>query len=330
MKLTSIPADFSPILADNYFHFEEVDPAVSTEIYFFDSDGQRLGARRYAGRSVIDSSPRAIIRRMLDPQPVVRGPLRLEQPARRQVALSVAVGEDGERSALVRFGANVVALEPSAMVGPARQRRVISPDEFDELSLYLKEGDGVIVDVTTPQSDTSERLLRYVCPSSGLYTLTYSFEDLRSALDQQEESVELELRVWVGGLLKGVIDYLVVPSAKGDCRVAWLDAYGAVRHYTFRSQPEEHQQVERRESDTLSGTHTLAVESWSRLRLRSGLLSRGEMDFVRGLTSAPRLWRLEGDEWRPCTIEESVCRCSGEGAMSIDVTLRPSRKSQLW
>ena len=329
MRLTTIPADFSPILADNFFHFEDVDPSVSTEIHFFDDKGEGLGARRYAGRTVIDSSPRAFLSLMLDPQPAVRGSLAVLRPEGRQVELSVAVGADGEHSSGVRFAANVARLEPSAVVGPAEQSRVIASGEYDEFSLLLAEGDDVTLECQV-EGRSEVTLLRYVCPEAGYYTVVFEAEDLFNSLGEEQEPERLSLRVKIGGALKGTLLYTVVPAAQGECRLAWLDAYGAIRHYTFRILPEESLEVARRESDTLQGVQTLEVESWNTVVLRSGPLTSGQMEFLKGVISSPRVWQLVGREWVPVTIGESVCRCAGKGARSVELRLRSAKRTKLW
>lgn len=329
MKLISFPDDFSPLLADNYFHFEEADPEVSTEIFFYSDEGEPLGARRYAGRAEIDTSPRAFVQRTLDPEPVERGAMRIFQPSGRQVGLSVAVGADGEPSPVVMFAANVLPLLSSSLLGSSEQRRVMTLEEFDEVSMLLTGGDSVSVECCGADG-TQPTPLTFTCPQSGLYTLTFTAEELCARVGLGESGGRVDVRVMIDGATKGLLHYNIIPAAEGDRRVAWLDVYGAIRHYTFTQLPVERLEVARSESDTLRGTRTLSVESWKRTSLRTGPLSNTELDYIKGLICSPRVWLREGERWVACSITDSLCRCGQRDTMSLEVTLRPSQKTTLW
>lgn len=330
MKLISYPSDFSPLLADNFFHFEEADPSVSTEIYFFDEQGATMGARRYAGRSEIDSSPRALLQRSLDPEPVERGSLRVVQPAGRQVGLSVAVGSDGEHSSVVRFAANVLPLMPSSLVGASEQQRAMSEGDYDELTLRLTEGDRLTMECSPSGSEEVVCPLEFECPADGLYTLTFTARELLDILDLEVGSARVDVGLLVAGELKGLIHYRLLPACKGEKRVAWLDVYGAIRHYSFSLLPTERVEVTRRESDTLRGSRTLSVESWKSTTLQSGPLSRGELDYLQGIVCSPRVWMLSEGAWMPCSVENSLCSCGPKDVLSLEITLRPAQKTTLW
>lgn len=331
MKLISYPEDYSPLLADNFFHFEGADPAVSTEIYFFSEEGEPLGARRYAGRSEIDSSPRAILKRTLNPGPAERLALGVVRPEGREVGLSVAVGEGGDRGPVVRFAANLLPLLSSAVVGPAEQTRRLSPADYDEVSLLLAEGERLTVECAAEgEGEWVSLPVSFECERAGLYVLVFTAESLLAAAPSALQRGEMVLRVKIDGDTKAHIRLLLCPASRNNHRVAWLDAYGAIRHHTFDTQSVERVGVERSESDTLRGTLTLGVESWRSVGLHSGPLSQAEMDYLKGVVCSPRVWLLEGDEWVECCVEESVCRCGVAEVLSLSLTLRPSRKSRVW
>lgn len=329
MKLISFPTDFSPLLADNYFHFEEVDPTVSTEIYFFSSSGEPLGARRYAGRTTIDTSPRALLQRTLDPEPVEAAPIRISIPSTRQVGLSVAEGPDGEQSPVVMFGANVLPILPSSLLGPSEQRRRMSLADYDEVSLRLTQGDVLRVEVLLEGGQTVCPMT-FRAPKSALYVVTLSAENLCELVELGHSGGRVDVAFTIGDSSVGLLHYELFPAAKGDRRVAWLDVYGAIRHHTFTQPPTERYEVERRECGSQQGTLTLGVEGWKSTTLRTGPLSLPDLDQIRGLVCSPRVWLLEDEGWVAQSIENSVCRCGVGEVMSLEVTLRPSQKTTLW
>jgi hypothetical protein len=331
MKLASFPADFTPIVDDNFFRFEEVDTTTSTELQFFDQSGRLLGARRYAGRSEIEASPKAFLRRLLHPSPVAKGDLRVVQPEGRTEGLSVGSESEGVVSPTVLFAANTLPLQPSALMGPVEQWREIAPGEYDELSLLLLKGDTLRVECYRAEGEEVELPKVFVCESSGPWVLTFSAEELMEIVGIDTPGEEAIVRLRIGERIIGLIHYLTRPASGCDRRVAWIDGYGAVSYYTFRTPSTERFEVQRSVCDTLQGATTLGVSSWKQLSLSTAPLSRGEMESLQGLVASPCVWLLEGESWVPVVVLDAQCRCGSPSAtepLALSLSLRPAK--QYW
>lgn len=330
MQLISQPANFSSLAHDNHFVFEGADGGSSTEVAFHLADGTLLGVRRYAGRQTIASSPRAFLRRTIDPQPEIFRRSSLVKPEGRDAELYVAYGEEGARSSDVLFTASLAHLQADTAMGPRDTLRTIALGEQDEIALTLARNSRV--EVTCTLSDGSVILLDSEIVARRGVWLVGVVPDTILSYSSQPLSVEwFDVTVVVGGELLTRVHYTLTERPEGAVRLAWLNPRGYLTYHTFEGLSSSQLATRRSEAFSQGVTTTLALEGWRELSLSSGVLSRSEAQRVGEVATSPRVWRMFPDGTaEPCTLLSSSVGALGREALSVELTLRPSKTTTYW
>lgn len=326
MKLVSYPADYSSAYDDNYFRFEEVDVATPTEIRFYSDGGELLGARRYAARESILSSPRTFVERLLAPEPILSNKLECCTPNGRQAAIAVGYNGDTERSPLIHFTTSHSQVSLRAVMGAEEQRRAISLGECDEVAFRAAEGDRLVVSVRINDRVAIHTPYNAIVPAEGVNILVVNPQYIITQIQPREEVETLHLSLSLGGEKLATIHYTILPAVKGSTRLAWLNRDGYISYYTFRSTPREELKTSRSECETPTGTLTLGGEGWRERILRSGYLPVDEAEALVGVVTSPRVWMITPEGVEPQTVISHSVVTLGEGAHTLELTIRPSRK----
>ena len=329
MKLVSYPTNYSSLFDDNYFRFEEVDASTPTEILFLREDGEPLGARRYVGREVIETSPKSLLRRVLAPQPRAAAKCEFVAVDDRDVALMVVYNENSMRTPTARFTACHTPLDRLALFGLQEQKRTISRGEFDEVAITAPAG--VTLEAYCSLAGGTKRNLARMLTGEreGVWLLTIHTDHLLSVVGAVGEECDVEVVVNVAGNLLAHIGYTIEPRRRGDVRLAWIDPYGAISYHTFhRTDPEQILSL-RTECQTSEGTQFLSLEGWSDLRLGSGYLSAAEWERVSAVVTAPKVWVVE-EGFIPAVLSSSKALYGvGEG-YTVELSVRPAKKTTFW
>lgn len=327
MKLVSYPTSFSSIFDDNYFRFEEVDPSTPTEILTYLKGGRLLGARRYAGRTVIETTPKALLRRVIAPKPRVATACQFMRVADRDVAIRLAYDDNTLLTPTVRFTASHKPLYPLSAFGPREQWRTLSQGEFDELSFIAPEGARLEAYCRCGGGEWIELASLQDSGEEDIFLLTVEADHLFSVVGGERD---VELMVYVAGNEVVRVHYSVDAPRKDDVRLAWLNEYGSISYHTFHRNASEQIHSSRNESQTAHGTEILSLQGWRSLSLESGFLSSGEMESVAGVVTSPMVWIVEGGNFAPVTLTSSKALCDGVEGYSVTLTLRPIKKQTYW
>lgn len=330
MKLVSYPKNYSSLFDDNYFRFEEVDASTSTEILFYRENGEPLGARRYVGREVIETSPKSLLRRVLAPQPKAAEVCEFVAVDDRDVALKLVYNEGTMRTPTARFTASHTTLDRLALFGPEKQRRIISRGEFDEVAIIAPAG--VTLEAYCSLAGESKRALarELTGEREGVWLLTIDTNHLLSVAGAGGDECEVEVVVNVAGNLLALIVYTIEPRRRGDVRLAWMDAYGAISYHTFHCTSPEQILSSRTECQTSGGTQLLALEGWNSISLGSGLLSEAEWERVAGVATAPRVWVVEEGGFTPVVLSSSKAHRGGGQGCSVELAVCHAKKRTYW
>lgn len=293
MKLQSYPPNFSSIFAPNIYSFEEVEPAISTEIKFFVAGGRPLGARRFAGRTTISTSPEALLRRTINPEPIAHSnKCELLRPDGRSVAIYATYG--AETTPLRYFTASHKLLAAGEVMGGSSQQRLLARGEADEVALVANEGSRV--KLVAHLSDGSQAtLLSESLPIDGVWVARVVADDVVSRAIEPEAVEWFRLVVSVDGAEASTLHYTLAQHPRSAVRLAWLNADGFIDYHTFSAPIEQQICSSRSECRLPSGTTSLAVEGWHELSVQSGHLPRAQLDRVGGIACSPRVWLVGSD-----------------------------------
>lgn len=325
MKLTTIPADFASAYDDNYFVFEEVDASTPTEVAFLDAEGERLGARRYASRESIQTSPRSLLERLLEPRPVVEGGCRFLFGADRQTALAVEFDGGAQSSPLVHFTAAHTPTPLHSVMGGSEQYRTLSAGEHDEVAFRAAVGDSLVAMVMMDGA-VPTFLCGATARQSGVHVLIVDADEILERTGQKPESFDVSITI--GGVRVATIHYRLRSVAKGAVRLAWLNREGYISYHTFPAPLSERVVCARSECETPYGTLILGGASWREKTLGSGFLSAEQAEQLVGLVTSPRVWLLEGEVAKPQTIISHTMQLCGEGGRTLRLEVRDARKEE--
>ncbi len=330
MKLVSYPTNYSSLFDDNYFRFEEVDASTPTEIIFFKEGGGPLGARRYVGREVIETSPKSLLRRVLAPQPRAAQMCEFVAVDDRDVALIVVYNDQTMRSPTARFTASHTSLDRLAFFGPEEQRRTFSRGEFDEVAIAAPAG--VTLEAYCSLAGGVKKLLarELTGEREGVWLLSINANHLLSVVGARGEECEVEIVINVAGNLLAHIHYTVEPHRKGDVRLAWLDPHGAISYHTFHLSDSEQLLSFRTECQTSDGVQLLAIEGCRNLALGSGYLSVAEWERVSGVVTAPKVWVVEESGFTPAVLSSSKTHYGAREGYTVELTVSPAKKVTFW
>ncbi len=326
MQLISYPADYSSAHDDNYFHFVGADVDTPTEICFYDNGGRLLGARRYVARESILTSPRAFVERLLSPSPLLSDTLACKVPVGREAALLVGYNGDTERSPLLHFTASHSALPLNSVMGEVEQRRTISRGECDEVAFRASKGDRLVVTGNINGKLGGHILHNETVPANGINLLVVNIDSVIAKIQPREEVATINLTITLAGERLVTIDYTLLPTVEGSTRLAWLNRDGYISYHTFHTTDKESVVTSRSECETPAGTLTLGGEGWRERRLHSGYLPAVEAEVLAGVVTSPRVWMITPEGAEPQTIISHSVTTLGEGAHSLTLTIRPSRK----
>ena len=324
MVLTSTPADYSSAYdPNNEFRFEGVDPSVPTEIVFYDGSGEVVGARRYAHRGSISTSPQNFLQRMLNPHPYNLSECRVCLATDREATLSVGYNDGANRTSNIHFTAAVGRIPSPTAFGGYEQWRTISAGECDEVAFKLPKGCTLTAECRFGGEKGSVVLCTETITTSGLYVVTIDADQI---LAHHPEAEQFDFVVLMSGGVVGILHFEVAPAVKDSVRVAWLNTEGYISYHTFRGAPTERLHTSRSECETPSGTQTLGVESWRESVLRSGYLSAEGVERLAGIATSPRVWRVTREHSEPHILLSHIITTLGSGARCVELTLRPASK----
>lgn len=325
MNLTYSPADYASAYdPENLFCFDGVDPAVPTEIVFYDSKGEVLGARRYAQRETIETSPESFLQRMLDPHPYDLRGCQIVRATDRSVALSVGYNDGANRSPVIHFTASQGRLPNPTALGGISQERIISAGECDEVLFKLPKGARLAAECRFEGEESGTVMCELSIGVADIYAVIVDADEIL-ALNPAAESFDFV--VAVSGSVVGRIHYEVAPAVAGSVRLAWLNTEGFISYHTFRGAPSERLITSRSECQTQDGTQTLAVESWHESTLRSGYLSAEGVERLSGIATSPRVWRVTAEGAEPQRLLSHAITTLGSGARQVELTIRPARRA---
>lgn len=331
MQLISQPADPSPLFGENLFVFEGADAATSTEIAFHLADGTLLGARRYAGRGSIATSPNAYVNRTLHPVPHHFDRSTIERAEGRDVELYVAYNNGADRSSAILFTASHDNLSFGSAMGPNDTRRIISPGEWDEISILAPRGARLELTAVLSDGTTPILLSSRVTPERGVWLVSV-VADVILAFSSTPADVEwFDVNVSSGGSLLTTVRYHLEEAPRDAVRLAWLNPRGYISYHTFRGSATEQVASRRTEAPSYEGTTTLSLDGWRELKLVSTPLPRSEVARVGEVATSPRVWRIYPDGTAvPHTLLSGAVRSLGPSAHTVELTLRPSKTTTYW
>lgn len=325
MKLVSYPTNYSSIFADNIYRFTGVDAATPTEILFY-ANGVRVGARRYVGREVIETSPKALLARVIAPLPKAGEKCEFVRTDNRIVSFQVGYDDEGVKlSPAVKFTASRTPLQPLKIAGPKEQWRTISPGEFDEVALIAPAS--ALLEAFCEVAGVASVPLANLrtAEEGGVWLLTVVADQILAMVGEREE---VTLAVRMSGVEVARIHYTIVPAQRGDVRLAWLNEWGSISYHTFHNSDVEQMVTSRNECRTAQGIQLLSLEGWRTLALSSGYLPEGEMEIVGGVVTAPKVWMVEESGFVPCVLASSQAIRGTE--FSVELTLRTARAESYW
>lgn len=325
MNLTSYPADYSSAFdKNNLYCFDCGDATAPTEITFYDGDGVVIGARRYAPSEKIAASPESFLRRLLNPHPHTNVPgCRIFHAPDREVAIAVGYNDNANRTPLVHYTASLAPLALHAVMGGDEQWRSIAAGEWDEVAFRVENGEKMTAVCHFPDGIGDRTLVTNTAQASGLHILSV---DADVALVSKPTAESFDVVLSVGGVEIATLHYEVAAAAPKGVRIAWLNSEGYISYHTFRTVLAERLQAVRSEYETASGTLTLAVESWREMTLRSDFLSSDKEEWLSELAASPKVWRIDSRRAVPQSITSHSVVFAGDGARSVELTLRPARK----
>lgn len=324
MNLTSSPADYASAYdQNNQFCFEGVDPAVPTEIVFYDGKGVVLGGRRYAQREKITTSPQSFLQRMLSPHPYTLRGCQIFRAEDRSVALSVGYNDGANRSPVVHFTAAQGRVPSPTALGGFEQCRTLSAGECDEVIFKLPNGARLSAECRFESEGSGRVLCEKSITTSDLYAVVVDADEILALCPSADS---FDFVVTMSGSVIGRIHYEVVPAVAGSVRLAWLNTDGFISYHTFRGTSSERLVTSRSECQTQGGTQTLSVESWHERTIRSGYLSAEGVERLAGIVTSPRVWRVTADGVEPQTLLSHTISTLGSGARQVELTLRPASK----
>ena len=320
MNLTSYPTDYASAYdPNNTFCFEGADPTAPTEIIFYDGNGGVLGARRYAQRERIVTSPQSFLQRMLDPHPYTLRGCQIVRATDRSVALSVGYNDGANRSPVIHFTASQGRLPNPTALGGFSQERIISAGECDEVLFKLPKGARLTAECRFEGEESGTQMCELFIGVSDIYAVIVDADEIL-ALNPAAECFDFV--VAMSGSVVGRIHYEVATAVAGSVRLAWLNTEGFISYHTFRGVPSERLVTSRSECQTQGGTQTLAVESWRECTLRSGYLSAEGVERLSGIATSPRVWRVTAEGVEPQILLSHAITTLGSGARQVELTIR--------
>lgn len=324
MVLTSTPADYSSAYdPNNEFRFDGVDPSVPTEIVFYDGSGAVVGARRYAHRESITTSPQNFLQRMLNPKPYNTSGCKIVLANDRQAILSVGYNDGANRTSNIHFTAAQGRVPNPTAFGGYEQWRTISAGECDEIAFRLPNGCTLSVECRLNGEQKGVVLCSSAITTSGIYVVTIDADQILALSPDVEQ---FDFVVLMSGGVVGVIHFEVAPAPTEGVRLAWLNDEGYISYHTFRGAPTEQLHTLRSECETPNGTQTLGVESWRESSLRSGYLSTEGVERLSGIATSPRVWRVTKEHSEPQILLSHTISTLGSGARQVELTIRPAGK----
>lgn len=328
MRLYKSPYSYSSASGNDLFRFDSIDPTKPVEVAFHTADGTLLGTRRYYGRTSVDVSPRAFLRTLLSPTPVVVDSTLFLRPAGRDAAIYLRYGLQQLHSPVVGFTSSRYHHDsPAPLVAHAEPRR-LAEGECDEVAILVESGVMLQARGRIGAGEWSE-LARMGTSESGVHILAVAYADLLTLTDQPHSEQRVEVEILADGEVLCGVDYILAESEPQGVRVAWVDSEGAIAYHTFGHLPECELLSSRVVVEADGGVESLAVESWRRWRVESGRLSAAEWERLSEALGSPRLWVVErGGGVVEVVAEESRAVATGPLSHTLSLTLREARKQQ--
>ena len=327
MKLTSYPKNYSSVFADNFLHFEEVDPNEPFEVSFKDDVVGLLGTKRFVGASEVDCSLRNYLHRRLDPHPIILDRSAFNEATGRNVRLTALWGDD-QKSAKMTFTLSHDNLTAPALIGGSRQSRRISAGEVDEILFVVGRERNICCKVVLSTGE-SRNVYTKTLTNDGLWVWTVCADEMISKSARPEELDSFSFEIVVGEESLGKVTYTLAPTSPSAVRLAWLGASGQIYYHNFPIAVRRDVEAESSVAELAEGTTILSKSGWKVLRLDSGVVSQDVVAHLEGIATSPRVWVMEEGVATPMVLLSSQTRLSGTGR-GVSLVLRPAKKTTYW
>lgn len=311
-----LPDNYSSAFTGALYKVTSAESTAPYVVEVVNSDaGETLGIRRvqYTNNNTLNIG--RYLSRALSPRPIV-GTSGFTVPEGRDVGVRLMVGDTltDER----RFTSSLTSLSGNRLLS-ALTERTISAGQTDEIALFAEAG-SVVIGVEFGGEVEAKRLALY-SHSGGL--LCYTLEvDKVLALTDNSSLRDFRVLVSVGGEHVASIHYLLRQPSAHNVRLAWLNPYGAIDHYTFHSLG----QLLRTNKERIVGADGVRVVRsegrWEEV-LSSGYLPGAVARVLASLLTSPKVWRIDGDEVVALDVtDESMTISDGESLTAIRVVVR--------
>lgn len=326
MILSKTPADFASAYADNLFEFEEVDMTYPCELIFYDAGGNIVALRRYAGQQSVTTSPRAILKRLISPEPLAEvAKCEFVRPEGRDATLSVEYDDGEQVTPEVLFTSSCYNHTANSPMGSSEQWRTIAAGECDEVAFAVTEGATLAARLLVDGIEHAQ-LGSFTSPAKGVVLFALVADDVLSSVAESRLQEGFDICFDLNGRECAQLHYRLRSAHNSDVRLAWLNAEGGISYHTFH-RPTKSLHRSSREYATASGREVASVEVWSECHLVSEVLPATELQqLLAGVLSSPRLWlRSEDGSYSPQLLLTSQAPLQGDGAGRVSLTLRPSQ-----
>lgn len=327
MKLKNYPADFASAYADNPFSFEEVDITSPCELIFYDADGNVVALRRYVGQQSLTTSPRAILQRLISPEPLAEvARCEFVRPEGRDATLSVEYDDGEQMTPEILFTASRYDHAANSPMGSSEQWRTIAPGECDEVAFVVTEGATLSARLLVDGIEHAQ-LASFTSPAKGVVLFALAADDVIERVADLELEGGFDICIDLNGRECVQLHYRLRSAHNSDVRLAWLCAEGGICYHTFhRSTRSLHRSSTVRTTST--GQEVARGEMWSESRLVSEVLPAVELhQLLTGILSSPCLWLRQKDgSYTPQLLLTSEAPLQGDGAGRVSLLLRSAQR----
>ncbi len=317
--IIQIPENYSSAYSGALYHLRELHAAPCVDVEVIDTDaGETLGIRRVRHLEEAVLNITGYLTRALNPRPLPHDALGWVEPVGRDVGVCLACGD--LLTDPCRFVASLEGLQVGTLLSDLR-RRTLARGERDELSFLLPACH--VEAHALPAGGAQGRVVVAAADhGGGLLSLAIDGSTLLHQLPEGSGAIELE--IVVDGRPLTSLHYLLGVELHDGLRLGWLNRYGAIDYFTFRSL-QRHLVSDKERVLTPSGALVVSSQATVEHSISSGYLSCRDAEVVAGVLSSPRLWLIDGSEAIPHEVtNQRIEMSSHDHLCELHFTLRAS------
>ncbi len=343
MQIESQPNQFSSAFGAVSYGIAAGSETAAT-VHIVGGNPQRvLGAKRISGATQYAVNIAPYLRGEFDPRPLPAGGVGFVAPQGRLTLSHIVAG--GRLAADGSSVAGGIASQQTFITGAVAELSVgahkllsarpsslsIRPGDADEIAFIALAGTPCKArfELFTREGDTCVSFEETFAPSiTSVVALNVSMPGIAVCLEHLDRDLDdmgfFDLEVVCGATVVHSCRYRIDRDNADGVRLAWVNAHGAIDHFTFRAPASA---VDAVKKDRIYGPDGVSVVSGvteTVRTLRPGHQCAAVMRWLASLVASPRVWMVTPDGLLPVDILTAEWPSEGGDPASAQIAFRPA------